>query len=108
MEQEMLKQILELVLKIDTRMDKFEARMDKFEARMDKFESRMDKFEARMDKFESRMISMEVQQIEDSKLLRAVFENSIDTTERITGHDHIFDALQSILEKRKQSDDAAF
>ena len=60
--------------------------------------SRLDNIEARLD----RLDEMKAQQAKDSNLLRILFDNSINLTERITSHDLIFDALQNVLEERKQ------
>ncbi|MFC5819784.1 hypothetical protein [Nonomuraea harbinensis] len=41
--------VLDKIDKLDKRMDKFDQRMDKFDQRMDGFERRMDGFERRLD-----------------------------------------------------------
>ena len=91
MEQELLKQIL-------TRLDGIDSRLDGIETQQAENSKLL---HARLD-------GIETQQAEDSKLLRIIFDHSIDITERVTGHDLVFDALQNVLEERKQSGDAAF
>ena len=89
MEQEMLKQILAMLNGFTTRFDRVETRLDRIEAQQAKDSARLDRIEA--------------QQAKDSHLLNVVFENSIDLTERITGHDLVFDALQGVLQERNQT-----
>jgi Na+/phosphate symporter len=100
MEQEMLKQILTMLNRLDARLDRIETKQTEDFAKVD---ARMDRIEARMDGIESEMSSMKALQAKDSHLLNVIFENSIDLTERITGHDLIFDALQAVLQERKQA-----
>ncbi|MDR2182601.1 MAG: DUF4164 family protein [Clostridiales bacterium] len=130
MEHEMLTQILTMLNGINARLDsseakvearldsfeaKIEARLDSFEARLDSFEAKIEarldgfeaKIEARLDgfeaKIEARLDKIEAQQAEDSRRIQVIFEHSINITERVTGHDLTFDALQSALETREKA-----
>ena len=87
-----------------TRLDGVEAKLS---SRLDVIEGDVKSIKFRLDSLEQNVTDIKTQQIKDSGTIQMLFENSIDITERVTGHDLAFDALQSALEERNKID-AAF
>jgi len=58
-------------------------------------------------KMQSEITEVKAQQIIDSGMIAGIFENSIDNTERITAHDHTFNAIQVALEIRDNRAESA-
>jgi chromosome segregation ATPase len=61
MSEEILKQILVTVGKLDSRMERMESRMDGMESKMERMESRMDGMESKIESIESKIESIESQ-----------------------------------------------
>ena len=102
MDKDISTQILEKLVSIDNRLDKMDTRLDKMDTRLDGMDARLDNMESNMKSMNTRLVSLEadvhdikVQQAEDSNLLRIVFENSIDLTERVTSHDMKFEEMKA-------------
>ena len=108
MEQEMLKRILATVNGIITRLDSMDARLNNIEADLSSVREDLKSVKLRMGNLEQNIFDIKTQQSIDARLLNVIFENSIDLTERITGHDLTLDALQFVLQERKQPSGAAF
>ena len=109
MEKDISMQILEALIGVNTRLDKMDTRLDKIDTRLDGMDVRLDSIEARLDSVEGDLKSVKLRldnleqnvsdiraaQAKDSNLLRIVFENSIELTERITGHDIKFEEISA-------------
>ena len=117
MENEILKQILATQNEILANYSEMKATQNEMLARLDSVESKVSRLDViegdvksikfRLDSLEQNVTDIKTQQIKDSGTIQMLFENSIDITERVTGHDLAFDALQSALEERNKTD-AAF
>jgi predicted nucleic acid-binding Zn-ribbon protein len=99
MSEEILKQILVTVGKLDSRMERMESRMDSMESTMERMESRMDGMESKMERIESRMDGME-SKMERMESRMDGMESRMERMEsRMDGMESRMDGMESTMER---------
>jgi predicted nucleic acid-binding Zn-ribbon protein len=70
-----LEKIYNVVLKLDTRMDRLEIKVDRIEVRLDKLEARVERIEVRLDKMDERISGFEEDMHDLLDATRSTFTN---------------------------------
>jgi len=109
MDNEILTQILTKLISIESDMKSTKVNMASMESNMKSIQIDVKSIKFRLDSVEAnafdinnqlldinnQLFEIKAKQAEDSNLLRIIFENSIDLTERITGHDIKFEEMKA-------------